>query len=418
MKGKRRYQIWMILGVSFLFVLLPCAGYGAGLTIGNSLSTNGTISATSFIGDGSGLTNVNAARWKVASVAVVAQSGGDYTDPVAAMSNLSTWCPSPTIGSHCLIKIMPGVYDIGSNTLQMQNYVDIEGSGETNTKIAGSVDSSTSGVVKGANAELRFLTIQNSLSGGGGSNAIAIYADAEMSIKNVSANSSNATNIYGIYIAGPAGNNTSMENVTAFITLGMTCFGIYSREAFGVKMTNVNLSAFSYGNAYGLYLDLPGSYGCSQYIPDIDISHLNITAYADGGNSYGIYNSNYCAIIRNAKVVSYHGSVYNYGIFNTDANLGGGGGSLTLIDVFVVAANISGGSGGSQYFGVFNSNTGGNITVDHSVITGITNTVRNDNSSATFRVGASKLDGGAAWGTVTCVGVYNGGYAALGPNCQ
>ncbi len=64
MKGKEKHQIWMVLSVLCLFVILPCVGYGADLGIGNNVSTtgnwtvNGTVNATSFIGDGSGLSNV------------------------------------------------------------------------------------------------------------------------------------------------------------------------------------------------------------------------------------------------------------------------------------------------------------------------------------------------------------------------
>lgn len=64
MKGKGRDQIGLTFGIWCLLVILPCAGYGANLTIGNNVSTtgnwtvNGTINATSFSGDGSGLSNV------------------------------------------------------------------------------------------------------------------------------------------------------------------------------------------------------------------------------------------------------------------------------------------------------------------------------------------------------------------------
>jgi hypothetical protein len=67
MKGKGRYQIWLTFGIFCVFLILPCAGYGANLNIGNTVSTNGnwtvtgTISATSFSGDGSGLSNVQGA---------------------------------------------------------------------------------------------------------------------------------------------------------------------------------------------------------------------------------------------------------------------------------------------------------------------------------------------------------------------
>ncbi len=46
---------------------------------------------------------------KYGKVAVVAQTGGDYTDPVAAMSALATWCGTPSASNACLLKIMPGV---------------------------------------------------------------------------------------------------------------------------------------------------------------------------------------------------------------------------------------------------------------------------------------------------------------------
>ena len=39
-----------------------------------------------------------------------------------------------------LIIIEPGVFDIGSNSLVMKEYVDIEGSGESVTKITGNID--------------------------------------------------------------------------------------------------------------------------------------------------------------------------------------------------------------------------------------------------------------------------------------
>jgi hypothetical protein len=66
MKGKGRYRAWLTLGIFCVFVILPCAGYGANLSIGDTVSTtgnwtvNGNITATSISGDGSGLTSVDA----------------------------------------------------------------------------------------------------------------------------------------------------------------------------------------------------------------------------------------------------------------------------------------------------------------------------------------------------------------------
>ena len=87
---------------------------------------------------------------KYGKIAVVAKSGGDYSDPVTALNDVGTWCGSPTSINPCLLKIMPGVYNI--DVLTMYPYIDIEGSGENVTNIVGSY-------VSASNAELRFMTL-------------------------------------------------------------------------------------------------------------------------------------------------------------------------------------------------------------------------------------------------------------------
>lgn len=107
------------------------------------------------------------------NVIIVAPSGGDYTSPVDAMNSITGASATNTY----LVKIMPGVYDIGANSVQMKPYVDIEGSGELTTKITGTVSSTipppTAGVVNGSDdAEIRFLTVENT---GTGDCTAAIY---------------------------------------------------------------------------------------------------------------------------------------------------------------------------------------------------------------------------------------------------
>jgi len=100
-----------------------------------------------------------------ANYAVVALSGGDYTSPVTAMSNISSWCGTPSASNPCLLKILPGVYSIGTGSVIMKSYVDIEGSGRNVTTITGSILNSSSGVIVGAsNAEIRDLTVENTSS--------------------------------------------------------------------------------------------------------------------------------------------------------------------------------------------------------------------------------------------------------------
>lgn len=92
------------------------------------------------------------------------------------MADIAAWGGTPSPSNPCLLKIMSGVYDIGTNSLVMQPYVDIEGAGETVTKITGTFSPSEGtsyGIVQGAsNAEIRFLTVENT---GTGTYADAIY---------------------------------------------------------------------------------------------------------------------------------------------------------------------------------------------------------------------------------------------------
>lgn len=188
---------------------------------------------------------------KYGKVAVVAQTGGDYTDPISAMNALAVWCGTPSASNACLVKIMPGVYGVGGNSLQMQEYVDVEGSGENTTRISGC---NSSGVVRGAsNAEMRFFSAVSECSG----RSVAVYNQ-----------------------------NTSpkMTNITAIATSGSSSedsIGVASVSASPI-MTNVTVSASGGNYAFGIHNDT-GS-------PII----TNINATTGGCSSYY-----YCAGIKN-----------------------------------------------------------------------------------------------------------------------
>lgn len=90
---------------------------------------------------------------------------GRYTDPVAAMADVPTWCGVPADGHRCLLKILPGTYDIGAAALVLQPFVTVAGSGESATTVRGiggvRPSSTFRAVVFGADdAELRSVTIE------------------------------------------------------------------------------------------------------------------------------------------------------------------------------------------------------------------------------------------------------------------
>jgi hypothetical protein len=216
-----------------------------------------------------------------------------------------------------LIKVGPGVYDLGAGSLQMKEYVDIEGSGEKTTKITGVANNfsypPTNGTINGAsNAELRFLTVENT--GVGYLKTALLNSSASPSILHVTANAS----------GGSEGN-----------------FGVYNSSSSPV-MTNVTASG------------------------------------SGGTNSRGVYNSSSSPVMTNVT---------------------------------------ASGSGGTYCYGVYNASSG-TVKINHSVIKGTNNTMYNE-SGVTTRVANTQLDGGyvANFGTLTCVGAYDGNYVGLNTNC-
>lgn len=99
----------------------------------------------------------------------VAKVAGDYANPVTALANLAAWCGTPSASNPCLVKILPGVYNIGSSYLLIPAFVDVEGSGPAVTKIQGldTVEFQTEGgkdwyhgVVRLNGGNLRDLTVE------------------------------------------------------------------------------------------------------------------------------------------------------------------------------------------------------------------------------------------------------------------
>jgi pectin methylesterase-like acyl-CoA thioesterase len=70
-----------------------------------------------------------------ANTVIVAKSGGNFTEVIAAVNSIT----GASAANPYLVKVMPGVYDLGSVSLQMKEYVYLEGSGEDNTIITSAV---------------------------------------------------------------------------------------------------------------------------------------------------------------------------------------------------------------------------------------------------------------------------------------
>jgi hypothetical protein len=310
-----------------------------GGTAGQVLSTDGT--------------NLQWVNKGYANVIVVAKSGGDYTSIQSALDSITD--ASPT---NCyLVKVMPGVYN---ERVWMKPYVDIEGSGELTTKITytGSDSLYTGTVIGASNAELRFLTVENT---GGMTYAVAIHNNnASPRLTHVTATATGGTNNLGMfnYSSSPV-----MTNVTSTATGGTNSYGVYNSYS-SPEMNNVTSTATGGTNSYGVY-----NYFSSPVM-------TNVTVTATGGtNNYGVYNYSYSSPEMNNVTVTATGGSYSYGVYND-----------------------------------FSS-----PVINNSQIKGTTNSVYN--SSSTAKIGASKLDGATSGTGITCAGVYDANYTFYASTC-
>ena len=317
------------------------------------------------------------------NVRVVAKSGGDFTSIQAALDSIT----DASAANPYLIHIAPGVY---SETVTMKAYVDIEGSGELNTKITQVGSAVFTGTVLGANnAELRFLTVENT---GGFATAVAIYNNgASPRLTHISAIASGG----GTSTTGVSNTNDSSPSMTnVSVSASGTKFNIYgvSNNASSPTMTDVSVSASGGAHNYGV----SNSNASSPTMTDVSVS------VSGGSYNYGVSNAASSPTMTDVSVSVSGGTTSNYGLYNS--------GSSPAIHNSVISA-----SGGTNNYGVYNSVS--SPTINNGVITGSTATI--SNSSSTTHVGASQLIGGAViGGGMTCVGVYNGSYVALNATCN
>ncbi|MBL0225716.1 MAG: tail fiber domain-containing protein [Geobacteraceae bacterium] len=367
---------------------VPAASIGTPALLDSSVTTakiaagavtdsqiSGTISAAKL--------DLSGVQKKYAKVAVVAQSGGDYSDPATAMGDVATWCGTPSAANPCLLKIMPGVYTVTS-AVAMQPYIDIEGSGEKVTKITSVLSSDllqiTVATLRGAdNAELRSLTVENT---GTGNYTVAILnTSVSPSLLHVTATALGSTS-YGVY--NVSFSFPTMTHVTARASGGGLSYGVYNSSS-SPTMMNVTATAEGSGGSFGVYNDTS--------LPKM----TNVTAKATGGlpGGAGIYNSVSSPTMMNVIAM---GEPNNYGVYNTNS-------SPTMTDV--TATGIVGVSNGlSSSPTMMNvtatgweagvSNHSSSPTMMNVTATGNLHGVKNTSSSPTMKnvIAIAKLEGG------------------------
>ena len=250
-----------------------------------------------------------------AHVIWVATSGGDFTDINSALASIS----DNSAGNRYVIKVAPGTYTM-SNTIELKDYVDIEGSGEDTTvitcpcgtNIAPTISGSSATVraVANINSEVRNVTINNT---GLNQNAVAIWTGGTgtgtVRFTHVTANTSGAsgTNMAAIWMQG---GRTTLEHVTANATPsnqpvllgaiymqgtgpfnlfdvvasangGSSTFGVYANAAATAVFDGVTATAAGPSAVYGLDI--------AQGAPRISNSTFTATGGVGSNTAYGFY---------------------------------------------------------------------------------------------------------------------------------
>lgn len=156
--------------------------------------------------------------------ATPAASGAALAEALAAISDASADRPY-------LLKIEPGVYDLGPAALQMKPYVDVEGSGQGVTSLTGAGGpSDAAAVVLGAsNAELRQLTVRVSAADVASTTAIRnTGVSPRLTDVTVQVTAPTGANNRVFGIANVDGASPQLRRVTVHMRGGRELFGLYN----------------------------------------------------------------------------------------------------------------------------------------------------------------------------------------------
>ena len=274
---------------------------------------------------------------KYANVIVVANSGGDFTDPIAAYASI---VDASAIKPY-LIKIMPGVYEVPfASFILTKDYIDIEGSGPEITKIT-----SNSGYLGGGmgvlnyqggnNNELRDISIE--CFGDYGPTGIQVTtATPFFNNINIAVIGRNAEGLN--VLVGTA----KISNANIYLDGGNgvgSATGIRASQEGSILLENVTI----YGT-HATYFTGVMALGGSSILKNVDISSSDISY-----SSWGIHVQNYNNTAGNIRI-------YNSTIEDISGALKAGSGSTLLASSTQFDAYDNTGGGIIKLVNCFNGN--------------------------------------------------------------
>ena len=230
-------------------------------------------------------------------------SGTELLAMVAAIPTSGAEAPGP--GNPWLIKLGPGVFDLGSNSLTLPQYTALEGSGQDVTEITATGYAVSAGtVIMGDHGRLSRITVNNS---GGSSNETAVYlpgSAGNVALEHVTLTASSPSNASG----GAAGLSADLISSFSMVDCDVTVHGaaynygiLANTSAYRPRLDGVRVNVYgsndTSGSSYGYVGISSGGW--------ITNSYFNVQ---DGSTGYGVdvYGAtSYVLFLQNSEVTTF-----------------------------------------------------------------------------------------------------------------
>lgn len=362
-------------------------------------------------------------RHYVRTIVVSPVPGGSAWQNGAALRTALDGIVDSSATNPYLLKLEPGVYNVGSTPLAMKPGVDLEGSGQLRTRVLSDFSSATITLVDGA-VEIRSVAI-----GSAGTDTIspAIYSTAQPDLRlyDVTVTTSSGSGI--VVSSGPSGSPvvlldrcTVHANLERFFTHGLLVSGATASvtirnswieavnsgagsQAFGVRVG---------GNTTALTIENSTIRAAAEYVIEaLDFSNgdLNIRSssfqattpvVAAGGEIHGITLSAARVHISGSEIETVHpAELSSDGIYDNSSTV-----SITGTRISVASGYGVDAWGGPDSVSIENSQ----IFATNPVYSGAANTVR---------IAGSRLAGGNVVNGAKCAGNWDEDFAFYASTC-
>jgi hypothetical protein len=175
-------------------------------------------------------------------------SGQALRDGIASIP--TSGADTPSADNPWLVKVGPGVFDTGTSTFQLKDYVSLEGSGQHSTILASASTTSSTCLYLGESSEVRSLTVRRTSDTSGTAIAIRCYDNPGVRLEQVTAEASGGvTWNTGVSLHGCP--DTRLVHVTSHASGGTYTYGVTSTVGdltiVDSDITAEGASTFNYG---------------------------------------------------------------------------------------------------------------------------------------------------------------------------